>query len=61
MQCVFEHDACHNTYQFKWSGQNLAWSNGYSSDKQSVQIGVDGWWAEHKNATESDINEVGNS
>lgn len=61
MQCTFEHDECRNTADFKWAGQNIAWSQGYGSDKESIELGVDGWWDEYKDATAADIAEVGNS
>lgn len=56
MQCNFNHDACRNTANFKYAGQNLAWSKGYNSDKEAINIGIDGWWKEFQYCTMANVN-----
>ncbi|XP_030377802.1 venom allergen 5-like [Scaptodrosophila lebanonensis] len=61
-QCEMQHDACHNTDQFKASGQNLAMI-GYGgdqsskTDKELVTQSLTMWWSEHKDTTMAQINE----
>ncbi|EDW86491.1 uncharacterized protein Dwil_GK18446 [Drosophila willistoni] len=47
--CLMEHDGCHNTDAFDWSGQDLAWMSWYSplNVTHYVQWGVDMWYGEH--------------
>ncbi|XP_030377801.1 venom allergen 3-like [Scaptodrosophila lebanonensis] len=60
-QCVMQHDACHNTAQFKASGQNLAMV-GYGgarssrTNQQLVAQSLTMWWTEYRVTTMAQIN-----
>ncbi|XP_043659506.1 antigen 5 like allergen Cul n 1 [Drosophila teissieri] len=48
--CKMEHDGCHNTDAFDWSGQNLAWMGYYDplNVTHYLEWGVDMWFSEVK-------------
>ena len=50
-QCVMKHEQCHNTKNFKHSGQNLAYTNWYGmqmSVSQVVNNHIKAWFDEYK-------------
>uniref|UniRef100_A0A336MC68 CSON012961 protein n=1 Tax=Culicoides sonorensis TaxID=179676 RepID=A0A336MC68_CULSO len=61
MRCTFGHDQCRNTAKFRYAGQNIGWSKGYSSDQSAIEVSLDGWWNEYKNTRQSDIDRYGSS
>lgn len=60
-QCQMNHDACHNTAQFKYSGQNLG-AMGISNSHYDPAVVVNGvvnsWYNENSNALQSDIDKL---
>lgn len=60
-QCKMQHDACHNTAKFRYSGQNLG-AKGSSQahyDSAVVVNGViDSWYSEYSFANPNDINKL---
>lgn len=59
MQCRSEYDDCHNTEQFRWSGQAIFHSKRHSSAKLAIEAAIDSWWAHHEETTVNDINGFG--
>lgn len=57
-QCQMKHDACHNTAEFKFSGQNLAISSN-SRIFKDPDVVIDGltraWFNQYKSANSSNI------
>ncbi|XP_013097876.2 antigen 5 like allergen Cul n 1-like [Stomoxys calcitrans] len=57
-QCIMNHDACRNTDDFKYSGQNLAripfW--GKVNTRKMLFTAIDLWYSEVKNSKMSNIN-----
>lgn len=50
-QCVMKHDECHNTKDFKHSGQNLAytrWINMQMSVPKVINRQIKAWFNEYK-------------
>lgn len=63
-QCQMSHDACHNTPEYLWSGQNLGLqaTTGDFEPLRNVTDGVvNGWYSEVRNAVQSDIEKCCNS
>lgn len=57
-QCQLKHDACRNTAQFSFSGQNLGSlgkSNSHYDPAVVVNNTVNSWFNEYSNALQSDI------
>lgn len=58
-QCKMQHDACHNTAEFMFSGQNLGMSSTSASYKDPDVV-IDGltraWFGEYKFVNASNIN-----
>ncbi|XP_037940527.1 antigen 5 like allergen Cul n 1-like [Teleopsis dalmanni] len=55
MQCVQKHDKCHNTKDFRQSGQNLGYfghtlKNKVYSDDWIIKNRINRWWNEHEHA-----------
>jgi Cysteine-rich secretory protein family len=52
-QCKMSHDACHNTYAFPYSGQNLASFSAkpnFPDDNEAIVSSVGMWFDEYKDA-----------
>jgi Cysteine-rich secretory protein family len=52
-QCKMSHDACHNTYAFPYSGQNLASLSAkpnFQDDNEAIASSVRMWFDEYKDA-----------
>ncbi|KAM7350298.1 antigen 5 like allergen Cul n 1-like [Cochliomyia hominivorax] len=58
LQCKMKHDKCHNTNDFKYSGQNLGVSgyNGDVNDSASIKKFIQLWYDEKKDVKQSIIN-----
>jgi len=57
-KCQFAHDACHNTDNFTWSGQNIGnswYSNGYQDVTTTFLSIIDQWFVEYKYASMDEI------
>lgn len=56
-QCQMNHDACHNTEEFHWSGQNLAGSGSTLNIniEKAISDGITRWYNEYKDAAVADI------
>lgn len=58
------HDACRNTKEFKYAGQNLAYranSGAFEPADNLIEKVVNDWYGEVKNAAQSDIEKCCNS
>lgn len=58
--CELKHDQCHNTWGYRWSGQNLAIYHKTSPilPSEYIEIVVDlitEWFNEHENANQDDL------
>lgn len=57
LQCKMNHDNCHNTADFKYSGQNLG-SIGFRGDVNDtarIQKSIESWYEEKKDVSQSII------
>ncbi|XP_067635244.1 venom allergen-1-like [Eurosta solidaginis] len=56
-QCQMNHDACHNTESFLYSGQNLAWFGftGTGDNSKLAEQSVDLWYGEIKDTAVSHV------
>jgi len=54
-QCAMIYDPCHNTLEFRNSGQNLALQNISTAvevtDEELLKDNIDRWWEQHNNIT----------
>lgn len=62
-QCKIQLDACHNTAQFKYSGQNLGSlgtlsSVGHSDPSAVINSVINNWYSENSNALQGDIDKL---
>ncbi|KAM7343126.1 venom allergen-1-like [Cochliomyia hominivorax] len=58
MSCEDDHDFCHNTKEFKWTGQNLASHYWWGRKKDLSAIitkMISGWYSENVYAEQSDL------
>lgn len=60
-ECDFNHDQCHDTSKFTYSGQNLGMKMspdlGFQFDEaEAFTTTIDGWFAENKDCTQAHIN-----
>ncbi|XP_001663083.2 venom allergen 5-like [Aedes aegypti] len=61
-QCQMEHDACRSTAQFKYAGQNLAfsWTSGsLKKHNENIRHNIMKWFMEHKDAKMDHIRKFG--
>lgn len=59
-----KHDACHNTYEYAWAGQNLglrARTGDFEAIDNYTANVVNMWYGEVKDATQADIDKCCNS
>ncbi|XP_017081031.1 antigen 5 like allergen Cul n 1 [Drosophila eugracilis] len=61
-QCTLQHDPCHNTQEFRNSGQNLALINitklereGNHTDESLIKMSIGGWWNQSANITKEQL------
>ncbi|XP_017863928.1 PREDICTED: venom allergen 3 [Drosophila arizonae] len=57
-QCAKHYDACHNTLEFRNSGQNVALAvinRTDISNEQLVNSTIDSWWDQYKNITQQRV------
>ncbi|KAH8302512.1 hypothetical protein KR044_007781 [Drosophila immigrans] len=58
-QCAMIYDACHNTLEFRNSGQNLALQNISTAvevtDEELLKSNIERWWDQSKNVTQDNI------
>lgn len=59
MRCIYGHDKCRNTENFRWSGQNIAWSKNYPRDNYHIDSMIDAWWDEFQICPVSEIRSFG--
>ncbi|KAH8380753.1 hypothetical protein KR200_005964 [Drosophila serrata] len=63
-QCALQYDSCHNTPEFRNSGQNLALINvtqldehiDNHTDESLIKMAIAGWWNQSVNVTGTDVN-----
>ncbi|KAM7350405.1 antigen 5 like allergen Cul n 1-like [Cochliomyia hominivorax] len=63
LQCTMKHDKCHNTDDFKYSGQNLGVSTytGDVNDSARIKQFIQMWYDEKENVSQSIINKYPNN
>jgi len=58
-QCAKIYDPCHNTLEFRNSGQNVALQNisiaVEATDEELIKDNIDRWWEQHKNITKERV------
>lgn len=57
-QCSLKYDPCHNTPEFRNSGQNLALvkiNKTDMSNEELINSTIDRWWDQHKNITQQRV------
>ncbi|EDV96947.1 antigen 5 like allergen Cul n 1 [Drosophila grimshawi] len=56
MQCELHYDQCHNTLEFRNSGQNVAMQNASDrTDEDLIKDSIDRWWDQYKNITREQV------
>lgn len=56
--CVYGHDKCRNTEDYKYAGQNIALigvTGGYFPTEEAIQKVHDAWFNEYKDASMKEI------
>lgn len=64
MACNDEHDFCHNTNEFKWTGQNLAvlfWTGRKKDLAEILTKMISNWHSENVNTEQSDLDKFSRS
>jgi len=58
-QCAKVYDPCHNTLEFRNSGQSVALQNisiaVEATDEELIKDNIDRWWEQHKNITKERV------